>query len=1527
MVVLLLGLSLVVPTSALAVDSSFFGLAELRDYRTAIGLLKSNDYRLARTQYRKFLRKYPDSDRRSGAYFGLAETYYLTDRYDSAAEYYHRSLRSGDLASEYVRPALSRGLHSVLESGRTDLTDGYVDAVERESDYVDEGIDRRYVRVLRASGRTEEALERARSRYRDQPDSAYWRYQMGILSASTKKHDRAVELFEPLTEGDTNYRSRARFNLAEALYEQGEYDRAAEYYRSVRDDSRFGSRAEYGLAWVAVEKRNMEEAKKLLQTVAEDGDANRANAARDLARIHRSESSPDEADEWYARAIQRSGEPEKSELRVEYANYLVNRGDLTGAIPLYESAKSLEFEARKNLIRAYMLDGQYRRAAEMIVEHQSDGQLRGSAWQLRLAKARFHQGNYDGALEVLPDSDASADTTFRQDVLSLKGGLYYRLERWEEAREVFERVGEEHSPREARYYEALLSEKLDDSSRAREILRSLREEDPPEPWASRVAYQRARLAFKNEGLEQYESTVESVDRGQLSPALQFELDLLKFGSALREDPGTGNLERARELRETAKRYGQLDNWYGYLAAAQLPDSWWSELLLPTLRSDASLRREWGARTVRILRNRGHHDLASGLGVDLVDRLDPGPERRAVRAELLTVLRTRDQYDDLESYLPDRADWKNWEPSLRRSLGLALAEYHLGMNQFREGLEALRNFEALLTEGDSTLRTELAEWKAALEIKLGEYDSARDRLVRLESGNRSTSGALNLSVAEFHLGDTPASFRRLDELHRGNVTESLTLYDYGFRYLRVRERFDDLEDWTDSMLSHHDPARDAVRDLLLANVRSWVNNDQSGTALGVIDRVVAGVDTGSARVPFEFYRALAHYNAGDLEESLGQLESLRDRVDPESDWSRRIVNLTIENYVRQGRWSDAYETWGELHERGEAGSTGHRLLVVRGLRATPDAFEEVLRALEEDYPQHLTAEDRIYWTGRLAEYRGRDDRAVDRYDEYLSRGWPDRRSSVARRLAELYRDRNDHAKALDLFRKLKEWNDDPIYELREASALRELGRHEEAQKVLETILSDHPDLRSRAHYELAYVDLARNRKEPAREHFREVTSGTESAGDWVRDARDHYVGLSLAAGDTDAAARGIEGMDEGPERSLHEMEYRRRLGDLDAARSILENLPLDEVRSDTDLRERYVNYASTLHWQREDYQAFLDLFEEVPGESTARLRYVLALVRTDRLERAVEVRERLNEENRIPAANALGNAFYEREEWDRAREFLEAGNPGIEELFKIGNSFRKQGDLERALDVWARGLKRAQSTEQSGREWIDPIVSGVAEATTRDEFSDRGSGLLDRHWNSIDVNDTVAFRGFTGSLRAEKPERAGRFLDRVKSVELSKFVSAGRLMERNENWALLNRWVDKMEDRLGESSFEWGYYRTLTLLETDRLDPISSTRISSWINEAVSAKSEFGPKLQALHGDYHYRNGAPERAAIQYRKVNLLFDGETLNPRSKLRLADSYDQLGEIEKAHSVYSELADGDTVPESIRKEARAWLDEHSSS
>lgn len=1524
--VLVLSLGAYTPVHAL--DSSFLGLQELRDYRTAIGLLKSEDYRLARTQYRKFLKQYPDSDRRPGAYFGLAETYYLTDRYDSAASNYLRSLRSGDLASEYVQPALKRGLHSVLESGRIDLAEGYIEAVQRESDVVDEEIDRRYVRVLRASGRTEEALEKAREWYQDHPDSPFWRYQMGLLSASKKNHDRAVELFEPLTEGDTEYRDRARFNLAEALYEQGKYDRAAEFYRLVQNDSPFESRAEYGLAWVSIKKRNMKKARKLLRNVAENGRSDRANAARDLARIYRSESKVEKSDRWYARAIQEYADPKKSELRIEYANYLVNRGDLTGAIPLYESAKALEFEARKNLIRAYMVDGQFERAEEMIQEQQSTGKLQDPAWRLRLARARFHQGSYEDALDALPDPENSHDTGLRQGILTLKGGLYYRLERWEDARRVFEQVSRAHSPWEARYYEALLSEKLEDSSRARELLGTLEEENPPEPWASRVAYQRARLAFEEGSPDRYESHVSSVDRDQLSPALIFELDLLRYAHSLREDPRGESRQRARELKKEAEKFGQLDNWYGYLSAAEnLPLSWWEDLLVPTLQSNEPLRRDWGSRTVRILRNRGHGELAVRVGVELVERLPAGPERRRVRSELLTVLRSQNRYQELGSYLPDREDWGKWGSSLHRSLGLALAEYHLETENFREGLEALREFEETFREKSRTLENELAEWKAALEIKLGEYESARERLVRIASGDRSTSGTLNLSVTEFHLGDTRASFRRLRDLYRNDASHSLTLYDYGFRYLRSAERYEELKDWTDSLLQNHEPTGEPVRDLLLVNVRSWVNNDRSTTALEVIDRVLTRFETRSEGVPFEFYRALAHYNAGDLDRSLEELGNLRDRVDRESEWSRRIIDLTIENYVRQGRWSDAYETWWDLHEHGKAGPMGQRLLVSRGLQAAPDSFEKVLQALEEHYPGHLVAEDRVYWTGRLAEYRGRDDRAVDRYDEYLSRGWPNRRSLVARRLAELHRKRDNHARALDLFQKLNEWNDDPIYELRQASALRELGRHEEAQNLLETVLSDHPNLRSRAHYELAYVHLARDRNQAARKQFQEVVSGTSSDSGWVRDARDHYVGLSLAAGDTKAANRGIERMKEGPRRSLHEVEYQRQQGNLKRAQSLLGNLPLEEINADTTLRERYRNYASTLHWQRENYQAFLDLFEEFPEDSTSRLRYVLSLVRTGQLDRAVEYRGRLGEEPRVVTANALGNAFYEREEWDRARPFLEAGKPGLEGLFKIGNTYRKQGEPERALDAWGRGLNTARSGEDVERDWLNSMVTGVAQITKQKEFADPASRLLDENWDVLKSSDTIALRGLTGSLRAKRTERAERFVDRLKSVDLTNFVTAAELMEQNENWALLNRWVEKTEDRLGESSFEWGYYRTLAFLETDRLDPISSTRISSWINEAVSAKSEFGPKLQALRGDYHYRNGAPERAAIQYRKVNLLFDDASLSPRGKLRLADSYDQLGEVDKAHSVYSELAESETVPESIRKEARAWLDEHSSS
>jgi tetratricopeptide (TPR) repeat protein len=362
-------------------------LREEREYRSAVGLLKSEDYELARRQYKRYLEQFPESDRRSRAYFGLAETYYLQDHYDSAADLYLQALQKLDENEEYRRQSLNRGFHSLNESTRTDLVDDYMKHVERYDGDLPEELGRRIVRALDAAGRTGSAYEQARRYLEENPESPYWRYQLGVLSAERDAGDTAMDYLRPLLQTDSAYQNDARYALAELLYERGDYEQAGQYYQTLLVDDQYRHRARYGLAWVDIQKGNMAKARDRLGTLADGESTVRVQAARDLARIHRSEGKTEKARSWYQQAIDWAAGSRQSRLRLEYGNFLVESDRLTDAIPHFEQADSLEDEARRSLIRAYLVDGQYEEGVRRLLERRNQGDLTDPIWSVRLATA------------------------------------------------------------------------------------------------------------------------------------------------------------------------------------------------------------------------------------------------------------------------------------------------------------------------------------------------------------------------------------------------------------------------------------------------------------------------------------------------------------------------------------------------------------------------------------------------------------------------------------------------------------------------------------------------------------------------------------------------------------------------------------------------------------------------------------------------------------------------------------------------------------------------------------------------------------------------------------------------------------------------------------------------------------------------------------------------------------------------------------------------------------------------------------
>ncbi len=278
----------------------------IREYQTAVGLLKEGELRLARRQYRNFLREYPESNRRSRAYFGLAETYYLEEKYDSAARYYQRSLSDPGLPERYRKTALQRGFQSARRTGEGGRVRTFARRVAREGSIsLADTVQRRVYRVLEEEADTEVSLEYARDRLEHHPESGFWKYTVAVRLAEVGQYEEALRLLDGLGDPGSSLRYDATYTKAEIQLQQGELEEAEYRYRFLLERGSHVQKARYGLAWVAIKRGDHDRARRLLERITREAeDPTRINAARDLARLARRDDHRDRALDWYFRAVE-----------------------------------------------------------------------------------------------------------------------------------------------------------------------------------------------------------------------------------------------------------------------------------------------------------------------------------------------------------------------------------------------------------------------------------------------------------------------------------------------------------------------------------------------------------------------------------------------------------------------------------------------------------------------------------------------------------------------------------------------------------------------------------------------------------------------------------------------------------------------------------------------------------------------------------------------------------------------------------------------------------------------------------------------------------------------------------------------------------------------------------------------------------------------------------------------------------------------------------------------------------------------
>ncbi|MFB6345360.1 MAG: tetratricopeptide repeat protein [bacterium] len=1518
-VALLLVLLTVHPGSA----SIFSGLQEAREYRTAVGLLKQGDYELAESQYRTFIKSYPESERIPRARFGLAEAYYLQGDYARAARSYLKSLKTGELSVDYRKQAIKRGLDAVNRSGHYGLGKKYLTLLDGSLNHLNDQSLRRLVQILSKNDQPSMALKWSKRALEDNQDSAYWQYETAVLQAEVGNYSRADELLKPLLQAESEFLNDAKFLAAELNYQRRNLKTAREYYSELTDDPDYGEQARYGLAWVDIKTQDISRAKQRLKSLATSSYNIRAQAARDLARIYRSENSDTAVRKWYRRAISWFDEPEQSKLLIEFGDYFVNTNRLAYAVPYYERANDLGLGGTKRLIRGYLLQNKYSKAARELEKLQKNGQLNDPVWKRRLALARFYLGNYKSALKVLPAADEAPNQNEKRRILSLEGTIHYRLGNWKKSRTVYNEMSQHFDGPEPRYYQALLSEKLHDKNNARKRLMALRKSVKDEPWRSRINYQLARLAYESKHYDTYTKYIKDVDTSRLDSLLRSEVQLLQLANQVRETPGDQSLiKTAKQLREDAAQFGQLNQWFGYLSRSNPPKPWWSKLLIPTLVNNPSLHAEFGNRAVSLLRQRNLLEPSFNLGQTLLDANPDTTTSRSIRAELLNTLRQQGNHRLIGRFLPVKSDWSNWTGQQLRSLGLALAHYHRSMDQPKAGYKSLVDLLEIHRPIETTLNRQFNEWIASFEIELERYQSAHERLRGVKPDKRTLTGSINLAAAEYHLGDTLSSLNRLTKLKQRTDTPPLALYDYAFRIMRDDRQSANLDRWSQEILARTDISETSTRSVLLGNIQYWINNGYSERALNYIDKLESRTRTNDALVELRYYRSMAHFNKDQLTKAADILASVRKSFSLNQQWIQRILRSEIEIRLRENDWAGGYDRWLKLHEEDLGAKPAERLLSAEGLNAYPDTFGQFLTIMEADYRKYYSDGQITYWKARLNQRQGNYRRAISNYRKYLSENFKNQRKDVRIRLANLHNNLGQHKKALKQYETLFEQTQDQQYQLKAGVQRRKLGQLNKSIKTLRNVVESAADVTPRAHYHLGYSHLEAGNGKKALKHFQLSLRSPGESASWTTDARRRAVELALRRRKPRPAGALLKELEAGPEKTLFRAELLRQTGKLGQASSLVESLS-DTVKENSALRERYRSIASAIHWQNDDHRRLLEVYDTPPLEPKRRVWYALSSIETGNNSAVEGILPDLPEDARRRVRTRLADDYYSHSNWDSALVHYRKLPSSARNSFRIGNIKRKLDDPGAAYRVWQQGLNNVSDSANS--KWINPIVDGLVVLTPELENWGKTAKLLDKHWTlSFKEKDEVALRGLEWSIRTDNQPLARRYVRRT-TPDSSTFERIAQKLHSRGDWQTLNQWISRYRDTSGsaEDSLAFKYFQSSVELRIHgkSLDP---AQLNDHLNRALQQQSSYAPKLQKLLGDYHFSQENYKQAAIEYRKIDLLFENTSPDPTVQLKLARSYSRMGRTEKARPLFEALTDK-TTPESVRKEAQQWLTNNS--
>ena len=1497
----------------------FDSIRQNREYKAGVSLLREGDYSLAQTQFERFLEDYPNSSYRPHVIFGLAESYYLQNHYDSASIYYQRSLTTPDtLAERFIPTALRRGLKSARRIGSDRITQSLLDRMDRvpESLITNELL-KEVVRSAQAIGHVDRAIQWARVGERITGNRMYWTYRRGVINAQDNRLDPAIQALQAVPD-TAGLGGEARFLLGEIALQRSQLDTASHHYNAVRDNKKLRFQAEYGLGWVAIKQEEYDTAIRHLKTAAESDDPIGRDASLDLARLYRTLKRVDQSKTWYKHTLKRLSEPKKSRIRIEFADYLVEQDQLLDAVSHYAEAQSLELESKQHLIRGYIISNRYEKALEELHTLQSKDQLTGPRWMYYRALAEFESGKVQAALDTIQTISVPDDPSLKGDIYSLYGSILFAQEQFSDALSLYKRWMNETGALEARYYLGLLKDRSNNTDQALDLWQFVRN-NGKQPWATRASFQLFRVYHERNQPDRKATVLTDIQREHLSPQLKVELDLIRWEENLNRDGYTDPLRKqAEKLLGRARSEGLRDLWYRTLLNNQPPKTWWQNLLLPVLREDPEQLRELAVPTLRALRKRGWSSLSLSTGDYLLKSMSSADARRQVRIQQMRTLTASERMEEIPTYLPSQQQWSNW--SDRQALRLAeyLHRYHQAQRSPKRGLEALNTLTNQASLGNPE-RMRIDQWKASLELQLEQFTSAKSRLDQWPASELSRSGRLNRAIAEYHEGDTTTSLHRIENLENAWDTPPIEYYDYAFRNLRKHGFSAKLAQWVEQFKQSSYEDSQAV-DLILDNALFWIQNDSAPRAIAELQLLEDRAVTPQQIIQIQFYQGLGYFNSEDFDRAHQILMKLQNTHELKDRWTFRTAQLLTEINLRQKNWKKAYKSWETLDSLNQGGQLGQRLLTSRGLTQETKIFSRLLDRMGEKYPEYLPEHLQLYWRGRLHEQENQKTKAIDTYNEYIESENQTRLFEVRRRLANLYETTDQTDRALEQYEILWNQTQNPRSLVNMARQHRKLSNYSRARELLNKALEEWPQQKGWIHYELARIHREQSNPGRSIQALEIALDQASDTAEWASSARQILIREALNQNQLETVRVHLNSLENDIERGLFRAELLRREGNLDEALNQITTL-VD--RHDTEaFRGPFEKIASAVYFENEKYQHVLKILPDTPPTNQQTELALLSSLETDQPDQAERLYGLLPNERRTELAGQVGQYYFSNKQWEKSLDYFQQAPGTFSNQLMMGKTLRELGRPKDAYTTLTESFSRSDSDVKTA--FHGAMFSELQTLTSSLGRENQSASLLNDHWEFVDTekSDTFARLGLRWSLEAGNQELTRKFLNRMDRISSNRFIRIANRFEQRQWWSLLENWVNKFEPSSSRESVARTYYVQRVSL-SDRPDTTFVKTTQELIDRAMNQNSAYAPRLQHLLGTYYFQQEQYERAAIEYSKVSNLFERTPQTDRSKLGLAHSYARLDRTEKAQEIFQELAE-QTNQESVRKEAEQWLEKN---